>query len=141
MPAGIVTLALRHMAATAQHRHLLARGDLIGGRAAVRQAVLFTRAMAGIASHVLLEMRMTLDIAGGFTMAGLAKLMHLGTHRKRQQKEPVPHATCFRTNRRVIVPRFGCPASAMASFSSAFSIHITRSTPGWPKAPASGRGA
>lgn len=84
MPAGIVTLPLRHMAATAQHRHLFARRDLIRGRAAIGQAVLFTGAMAGIATYIFLEVRMTLDVARGFAMAGPAKLVHLGTHRKRQ---------------------------------------------------------
>ena len=81
MPASVVTLALRHMAATAQHRHLLTRGDLIRGRPAVRQTVLFTRAMTGIATYILLEMRMTFNVAGDFAMAGPAKLMHLGTQR------------------------------------------------------------
>ena len=81
MPASVVTLALRHMAATAQHRHLLTRGDLIRGHPAVGQTVLFTHAMTGIATYIFLEVRMTFDVAGGFAMAGPAKLMHLGAQR------------------------------------------------------------
>jgi hypothetical protein len=40
-------------------------------------------------------------------VAWLAKLMHLCAQGEGDEKDDCLHATCFRTRRRVMVPKFG----------------------------------
>jgi hypothetical protein len=67
------------------------------------RAMLVARAMAGIATHILREVRVAFDVTGCFRVTLPASLVNSGLLREHQQQQQV-HA-CFRTSRLVMVLR------------------------------------
>ncbi len=89
--AGFVTLALGYVAAAAKDGDLLAGGNFIRRGAAGGETMFLASAVAGVATDVLLEVRVAFDVTGGFGVAGLAELMDgLGAgHGYEEEEEPL----------------------------------------------------
>lgn len=138
--ASAVALRLLDVARPAQFGSLMGSSDAVGGRSAGRVPMLQTLAVAGRTVQARTQMLVRPEVLGHGRMASRAHFVQrlLRETRKsrcraQQQREGYRPHRAFFTKLLSSFEMSDCPASAMASFSSAESSSYTRCTPSLPK--------